>query len=260
MSAEEEAADPVLIDRSLSLESNGTGFSDKPSPDSMAHADWEGDSCVAANEFIVFAKSPFAGNPDEDKCTLKRGDRVRVIEKTNSAWWWVSIGDQLGWAPSNHLCSEEELKDITADLWQDDEYFSSYGPLKLHREMLGDIARTSSYQRAVQSCASYIEGKVVLDVGCGTGILSMFCAREGRARKVYGVEASDASERAEEVVRSNKLDDRVVLINGKVEDIDLPEQVDLIISEWMGTLLLFELMLESVLRARDRFLKPGERT
>jgi len=34
------------------------------------------------------------------------------------------------------------------------------------------------------------------------------------------------------------------------------EEVDIIISEWMGYFLLFEGMLHSVIYARDRFLKP----
>lgn len=47
------------------------------------------------------------------------------------------------------------------------------------------------------------------------------------------------------------------VIHGKVEDIELPEKVDVIISEWMGFYLLHEAMLDSVLYARDKFLKPG---
>lgn len=50
------------------------------------------------------------------------------------------------------------------------------------------------------------------------------------------------------------------MIRGKVEDIKLPDdvtQVDVIISEWMGYALLYESMLDSVLRARDRFLNPN---
>ena len=42
-----------------------------------------------------------------------------------------------------------------------------------------------------------------------------------------------------------------------VESITLPEKVDIIISEWMGYFLLRESMLDSVILARDRFLKPG---
>ncbi|CAE8616029.1 unnamed protein product, partial [Polarella glacialis] len=41
------------------------------------------------------------------------------------------------------------------------------------------------------------------------------------------------------------------------ETVQLPEKVDIIISEWMGNFLLKEAMLDTVLLARDRFLKPG---
>ena len=45
-----------------------------------------------------------------------------------------------------------------------------------------------------------------------------------------------------------------------MEEIALPEDVDtvdVIVSEWMGYALLYESMLDSVLHARDRFLRPG---
>lgn len=47
------------------------------------------------------------------------------------------------------------------------------------------------------------------------------------------------------------------MIQGTIESVELPEQVDIIISEWMGYFLLRESMLDSVLHARDRFLAPG---
>ena len=49
----------------------------------------------------------------------------------------------------------------------------------------------------------------------------------------------------------------VEVIQGTIETVELPEKVDIIISEWMGYFLLRESMLDSVLHARDRFLKPG---
>lgn len=49
--------------------------------------------------------------------------------------------------------------------------------------------------------------------------------------------------------------DIITIINGKVEEIDLPvEKVDIIISEWMGYCLLFESMLDTVIYARDKWL------
>ena len=95
----------------------------------------------------------------------------------------------------------------------------------------------------------------VLDVGCGTGILSLFAARSG-AKRVFAVDASEIALKAEQIVKANGYEEVVTVIRGKVEDIQLPdgiEKVDIIISEWMGYALLYESMLDSVLRARDRF-------
>lgn len=56
----------------------------------------------------------------------------------------------------------------------------------------------------------------------------------------------------------NKVADTVTVVKGAVEELDLPPQsVDVMISEWMGYFLLRESMLDSVIRARDRLLKPG---
>ena len=58
-------------------------------------------------------------------------------------------------------------------------------------------------------------------------------------------------------MRENKLEDRITIIKGKMEEIKLPvDKVDIIISEWMGYCLLFESMLDTVLAARDKYLVP----
>ncbi|KAK2087359.1 hypothetical protein P7K49_033266 [Saguinus oedipus] len=98
---------------------------------------------------------------------------------------------------------------------------------------------------------------IVLDVGCGSGILSFFAAQAG-ARKIYAVEASTMAQHAEVLVKSNNLTDRIVVIPGKVEEVSLPEQVDIIISEPMGYMLFNERMLESYLHAK-KYLKPSGR-
>lgn len=58
--------------------------------------------------------------------------------------------------------------------------------LGIHEEMLKDQVRTLTYRNAMYHNKHLFKGKVVLDVGCGTGILSMFAARAG-ANHVYGV-------------------------------------------------------------------------
>ncbi len=57
-------------------------------------------------------------------------------------------------------------------------------------------------------------------------------------------------------MKDNKLDDKITVSMGKIEEIVLPvEKVDIIISEWMGYFLFYESMLDCVLYARDKYLK-----
>ena len=77
--------------------------------------------------------------------------------------------------------------------------------------------------------------------------------------KVYAVEGSSIAKHAEQLVKANKVDGVIKVISGKIEEIELPEKVDMIISEPMGYMLLNERMLETYLHAK-KWLKPeGER-
>lgn len=62
--------------------------------------------------------------------------------------------------------------------------------------------------------------------------------------------------KAREIVKANGLSDKITLIQGKMEEIEMPfPKVDIIISEWMGYFLLYESMLDTVLYARDTYLQ-----
>lgn len=135
-----------------------------------------------------------------------------------------------------------------------DYYFDSYAHIGIHEDMLKDSIRTLSYRNAIYQNPSLIKDKVVLDVGCGTGILSMFAAKAG-ARKVYAVERSSIVEYARQIIAENGYQDIITVIQGIAEEIDLPEKVDVVISEWMGYALLYESMLPSVIFARNKFMK-----
>ncbi|TFK48794.1 S-adenosyl-L-methionine-dependent methyltransferase [Heliocybe sulcata] len=140
----------------------------------------------------------------------------------------------------------------------DSHYFESYGENDIHAVMIQDKVRTASYASFIMGSPLLFKDAVVLDVGCGTGILSLFAARAG-AKRVFAVDASEIALKARQIVKDNGYEDIITVIQGKVEDISLPDDikhVDVIISEWMGYALLYESMLDSVLCARNRFLRP----
>jgi len=80
--------------------------------------------------------------------------------------------------------------------------------------------------------------KIVMDVGSGTGILSMFAAQAG-AKHVYACDFANIVDKSRLIVEQNGLSDKITCIRGKIEEIELPEgtKIDIIISEWMGYFL-----------------------
>eukprot|EP01135_Chromosphaera_perkinsii_P003509 Nk52_evm9s246 gene=Nk52_evmTU9s246 len=154
--------------------------------------------------------------------------------------------------------NDKEVVPLTASEISDkDYYFNSYAHFGIHEEMLKDTVRTFSYRDAILQNPHLFQNKVVMDVGCGTGILSMFAAKAG-AKQVFAIDCSNIANQAREIVKANGFEDTITVIQAKVEDLKLPvEKVDIIISEWMGYCLFYESMLDTVLYARDRWLAPG---
>ncbi|KAI1435581.1 S-adenosyl-L-methionine-dependent methyltransferase [Xylaria sp. CBS 124048] len=177
-----------------------------------------------------------------------REDVSKTLDKR-----WGEVG-----GPDDHA-GGDKAQDGADESGEDSSkyYYDSYAGVEIHETMLKDKVRTDAYRDFIYTNKHLFAGKTVLDIGCGTGILSMFCARAGAAR-VIAVDASDIISKARENVFRAGLSQNIVLLHGKMEEVVLPvEKVDIIVSEWMGYCLLFEAMLPSVLYARDRYLAPG---
>ncbi|GAB1605886.1 protein arginine N-methyltransferase 3-like [Argonauta hians] len=151
-------------------------------------------------------------------------------------------------------CQCNAVQNLRED--EDEAYFGSYGHFGIHREMLQDKVRTEAYRDFILSNPDVFKDKTVLDAGCGTAILSMFAAKAG-AGTVYAVDQSEIIYKAMEIVQQNGFEDKIKITKGRIEDVTKSlEKVDVIVTEWMGYFLLFESMLDTVLYARDKLLKP----
>ena len=120
--------------------------------------------------------------------------------------------------------------------------------------MIADSGRTAAYARALEQLVT--PGSIVVDLGCGPGILSLLACRAGAAR-VYAVEQADVIDLARELAVANGFADRIHFIQAASTEVELPEPVDGIVSDLHGVVPLVRTAIVSLLDARDRFLKPG---
>jgi type I protein arginine methyltransferase len=125
-----------------------------------------------------------------------------------------------------------------------------------HQSMLQDRERTGAFRRAIHEVVT--PGDVVMDIGAGSGVLSLFACQAG-ARRVYALESGRAIEIAREMTRHSEVEDRVVLINELSHRTRIEEPVDVLVTETLWNFGFGEGILGVVLDARERFLKDGAR-
>lgn len=121
--------------------------------------------------------------------------------------------------------------------------------------MVRDTVRVMAYRAAI---AAHAPGRSVVEVGCGTGILSLFAAQAG-ARRVVAIEETAIADLAREMVRANGFGGIVEVISGNSRDVALDEPGELLIHEILGTDPFAENLLPFIEDARERFLIPGGR-
>jgi SAM-dependent methyltransferase len=84
---------------------------------------------------------------------------------------------------------------------------AGFASLLTHQRLVADAVRVQTYQTAIfRHCA----GRSVVEIGCGSGILSIFAAQAG-ARRVIAIEESEIAALAEEMFEANGVADRIEL-------------------------------------------------
>ncbi len=130
-----------------------------------------------------------------------------------------------------------------------------FGTPLAHHMMLRDTVRVMAYRAAI---FAHARDQVVLDLGCGTGILSVFAALAG-ARKVYAVESSAVATVARLLARANGVGERVEVIRGDSRQVNLPERATLVVHELLGGDPFAEGLLPVLADARARLAANNAR-
>src|SRR5437016_5556680 len=125
-----------------------------------------------------------------------------------------------------------------------------------HRQFLADEIRMAAFRQAIEAVLR--PSDIVLDLGSGTGILGLMACRAG-ARRVYSVELGGMIGVARDISKANGFADRQIFIKGHSMRVELPESVDLIVSDQIGRFGFESGIVQFFRDARKRFLKPKGR-
>jgi len=130
----------------------------------------------------------------------------------------------------------------------------SLGELSEHRLYWADSVKIDRYRRALASLVT--PESVVLDLGCGTGLLGLLAVQLG-ARHVYAVDNGSILALAKQIADANGAGDRITHVRGMSTSIELPEPVDIVVADQLGGLGYEPGILAYYADARQRLLKPG---
>lgn len=130
----------------------------------------------------------------------------------------------------------------------------SLGELSEHRLYWADSVKIDRYRRALATLIT--PDSVVLDLGCGTGLLGLLAVKLG-ARHVYAVDSGSILALAQQIAEDNGAGDRITHIRAMSTAVELPELVDIVVADQLGGLAYEPGVLSYYADARRRLLKPG---
>lgn len=128
--------------------------------------------------------------------------------------------------------------------------------LRDYGDMIADRERFEGYRKAISHTVHPQD--VVLEIGCGPGVFALLACQAG-ARKVYAIDSEEIVDFARALAAANGFVDRMEFMQIDSRKLQLPERVDVIISDIRGSLPLFGPAIASLDDARQRFLAPGGR-
>jgi protein arginine N-methyltransferase 1 len=120
--------------------------------------------------------------------------------------------------------------------------------------MTADGERFAAYRQAIKQTVR--PGDSVLEIGCGPGVFAMLACQAG-ARKVYAIDSEEIVYFARELAAANGFSDQTEFIQSDSRKLQLPEYVNVIVSDIRGALPFFGHGVAAIDDARRRLLLPG---
>lgn len=138
----------------------------------------------------------------------------------------------------------------------DDFYINPRAHFNYYNIMYNDYVTMNAYKEVLDLNESQLKDKIVLEIGSGLGVLSMFAARAG-AKKVYSWEPLFISCAQNEIYQNNNYGDVIIPLTGPIESLCIDEKVDIIFTSAFGICAFHKSNIYDFLYARDHFLKQG---
>ncbi|MGC2767845.1 MAG: 50S ribosomal protein L11 methyltransferase, partial [Candidatus Acidiferrum sp.] len=126
--------------------------------------------------------------------------------------------------------------------------------LRHYGAMIADAGRSNAYAKAIARAVR--PGDSVADIGCGAGVFSLLACRAG-ARRVFAIESENCIQFARELAAANGFTDRIEFVQSDSRKTELPERVNVIVSDLRGVLPLYDHAISSLEDARQRLLATG---
>jgi protein arginine N-methyltransferase 1 len=126
--------------------------------------------------------------------------------------------------------------------------------LRDYGQMVADRERLDAYSKAIAKAVR--PGDAVLEIGCGPGVFALLACQAG-ARRVYAIDSEEIVHFARELAAANGFAERTEFIQIDSRKVQLPERMNVIVSDLRGSLPLFGRAITSLEDARQRLLAPG---
>src|SRR5438445_4231285 len=117
--------------------------------------------------------------------------------------------------------------------------------------MIADAGRFGAYAEAIARAVH--PGDTVAEIGCGPGVFSLLACQAG-ARRVFAIESEDSIQFARQLAAANGFADRIEFYQSESRKTELPERMNVIVSDIRGVLPLYDHAITSMEDARERML------